>query len=76
MLISEEKSAREIEFMVYNLAFSEASGKFTEEKVAAGLKRHDITLDSNYLKRIFTRWEELGWIFEDANAYVINMAVY
>ena len=75
MLIPEVGNARELEFMVYNLAFSEASGKFTEEQVAEGLRRYNIIPEPDYLRQIFERWEDLGLIFDDANAYVINMAV-
>lgn len=73
MLIS--KNNKELEFIVYNVVFSEKGGKFTTDFVCQQLGLHKIKADKDSLKALFEKWADNGLIFENANEYVINTMV-
>lgn len=71
MLIS--KNNEKLEFIVYNIVFSEKSRKFTTDFVYQQLKLHNINTDKDKLKVMFERWADNGLIFENGNnGYIIN----
>lgn len=76
MLISKHKDySTELEFIVYNVVFSETGGKFTTDFVYQQLINHKIQTDKHKLELLFGKWADYGLIFEDVNEYVINSMI-
>lgn len=72
MLISKKKVNTDFKFIVYNVVFSESSGKFTTDLIYQRLQKHQIQTNKSDLENIFAKWVESGLIFENPNEYIIN----
>lgn len=72
MIINDKVIKEDFTFIVYNVAFSEASGRFTTELVYNRLKSKKIHTEKSRLESIFETWLDCGLIFENANEYIIN----
>lgn len=66
-------SNQSLEFIVYNIVFSEISGKFTTDSIYNKLQENNISAEKNELKNLFEKWLECGLIFEDAKSYIVNV---
>lgn len=76
MLISKKKVNRDFKFIVYNIVFSESSGKFTTDLIYQRLQNHQIQTKKSDLEIIFAEWVESGLIFENPKEYIINSMMY
>ncbi len=72
MLISSEDKVEQVNFIVYNIVFSEKSGIFTTENVYQRLKAHQIDIERGKLESLFESWTDMGIIFDNEKEYVIN----
>lgn len=75
ILISEKISNMELEFIIYNVVFSESRGSFTTEDAYQKLRKHSIEIEMGRLEELFEKWTEIGLIFENATEYVINSTI-
>lgn len=72
ILISKETSNKELDFIIYNVVFSETRGSFTTNDVYKKLKEYDIDVEMNKLEEIFEKWTEIGLIFKSSIKYIIK----
>lgn len=72
MLVSKERNKNDLDFIVRNIVLSETNGRFTTDLIYKHLHQYQIEVEKNELKNLFKQWTEAGFLFEDANGYVIN----
>lgn len=72
ILLSSKMNNAELEFIVYNIAFAETSGRFTSEFIHSQLLNYEIEAEKHVLEVFFKKWLDLGLIFDNAEEYIIN----
>lgn len=75
IILSKDNIDKDFNFIVFNIAFSEKTGKFTKDMILSRLENIGIEIDMKRMKRlnaILEWWLDNGLIFEDINGYLIN----
>ncbi|MDF2586654.1 MAG: hypothetical protein K0S41_495 [Anaerocolumna sp.] len=75
VIMSMDEKEEQLDFIVYNMAFSEKSGKFTIESIINKLLELHIVIERFIIQNLLNSWVDMGILFDNEEEYIINSAL-
>lgn len=71
-----ELDNKDIEFIIYNIAFDTVTHNITTDEIMNKLQSNNINIDKKVVKKVLDKWASKGLLFNNYSNYLVNDSIF